>query len=72
MLVHYYKTKCKVSGEDAPLNFKLVYIEFKMTVNQLLFTSIGLISGKPCQIGNGGLQSPTDCLVFILLLDWAS
>ena len=21
MLVHYYKTKCKVSGEDAPLNF---------------------------------------------------
>ena len=21
MLVHYYKTKCMVSGEDAPLNF---------------------------------------------------
>ena len=21
MLVHYYKTKCEVSGEDAPLNF---------------------------------------------------
>ena len=26
-------------------------IEFKMTVNEPLFTSIGLISGKPCQIG---------------------
>ena len=25
--------------------------QFKMTVNQLLVTSIGLISGKPCQIG---------------------
>ena len=21
MLVHHYKTKCEVSGEDAPLNF---------------------------------------------------
>ena len=21
MLVHYYKTKCEVSGEDAPRNF---------------------------------------------------
>ena len=21
MLVHYYKTKCEVSGEDAPWNF---------------------------------------------------
>ena len=21
MLVHYYKTKCEVSGEDVPLNF---------------------------------------------------
>ena len=29
----------------------IVYIEFKMTVNQPVFTSIGLISGKPRQIG---------------------
>ena len=21
MLVHYYKTKCEISGEDAPFNF---------------------------------------------------
>ena len=46
----------------------LVYIEFKMTVNQPLFTSIGLKSSKRCQIGrligiinfDGGLQSLTD------------
>ena len=41
MLVHYYKTKFEVSGEDAPLNFQLIYIEFKMTVNQLLVTVYG-------------------------------
>ena len=43
-----YKTKFEVSGEDGPLIFLLVYIKFKMTVNQLLVTSIGLILGKPC------------------------
>ena len=65
-----------------PEIFLLVYIELKMTVKQPLFTSIGLISGRPFQIGrplygilimiinfNGGLQSLTDCLVLILLLD---
>ena len=25
MLVHYYKTKCQVSGEDAPLNLTSLY-----------------------------------------------
>ena len=34
-----------------PEIFQLVYIELKMTVSQPLFTSIGLIAGKPCQIG---------------------
>ena len=29
-----------------PEIFQVVYIEFKMTVNQPLFTSIGLTSGK--------------------------
>ena len=56
MLVHYYKTKFEVSGEVAPLFFEQVYIEFKMTVNRLLATSIGLISVKPCQIGRSSAK----------------
>ena len=27
MLVHYYKTKCEVSGDDAPWNFILYRIQ---------------------------------------------
>ena len=45
------KQNVRFRGTMHPEIFKLVSIEFKMTVNQPLFTSIGLISGKPCQIG---------------------
>ena len=38
-------------GGGCTLSFLPIYIEFKMTVNQLLVTSIGMISGKPCRIG---------------------
>ena len=54
-LDHYYKTKSEVSGGGCNLaNFN--QIKFKMTVNQPLFTSIGLISDKPCQIGRPLLE----------------
>ena len=41
MLVHYYKTKFEVSGEDAPLNFLTSL--YQIQNDQLLETSIGLI-----------------------------
>ena len=48
MLVHYYKTKFKVSGEDAPLNFltsllaRLLILIKKGGLLQLKFGSVGV------------------------------
>ena len=64
MLVHYYKTKCEVSGEDLPLNFLTglyrIQNDRKSSIIYLDWPYIGF---------NGGLQSLADCLVLILLLD---
>ena len=47
-LHHYYKTKCKVSREDAFWQISTWSIKFKMAAYWPLFASTGLISGKPC------------------------
>ena len=46
-LHHYHKTNCKVSREDA-FKKKFNLIRFKMAAYWPLFTSTGLILGKPC------------------------
>ena len=47
-LDHYYKTKCDFSGKVAPWTFLNHRIQNGQ--KSTLFTSIGLISGKPCYI----------------------
>ena len=46
-LHHYYKTNCKVSGEDAFWKMS-TQSNFEMAAYRPLFTSTGLILGKPC------------------------
>ena len=46
-LHHYYKTNCKVSGEDAFWK-KINLSKFKMAANRPLFTSTWPLFGKPC------------------------
>ena len=43
-LHHYYKTNCKVSGEDAFWKNS----KFKMAANRPLFTFTWPLFGKPC------------------------
>ena len=45
-LHHYYKTNCKVSGEDALK--KINSSKFKMAANRPLFNFTWPLLGKPC------------------------
>ena len=84
MLVHYYKTKFEVSGGMHPKflpNLYRVKNDRKSAISYFDWPDIGwtvpdrwTITGILISIinFNGGLQSLADCLVLILLLDWAS
>ena len=52
MLVHYYKTKCEVSGDDAPWNFLTSLNQIQNDRKSAIIYLDWLdITGKPCQIG---------------------
>ena len=61
MLVHYYKTKFEVSGEDAPLNFLTSLYRIQSDRKS------AIISMEVCNLWQTVWQT-----VLILLLDWAS